>query len=530
MNRRSQLGCACLLASQLAACAAHDDIVFTPIRLGFVEQELGIMEGAGLVTVSLRLSAAPRETVSVSYEIAGVDAQDVCPERDFEGQVGSLSWAPGQTEASLSLLVADDELAETSERLVIRLGAPTGAVLDGPSELTLLIDDDDRTELIDAALDFGVLPGSQEDAGPALQAALDAAAESGRGVVVVAPGDYQIGAVRVAAGTTLSGRGASFHRPAFSAPETKSFLVDYSGNEDSLPTLIEGISIDGARDSQGEFRQFELFEGHLLRIQGDAEQAGRARATVEGVSLQSGTGDGIALGPNTDVTVCAVTGHDLWRELLSTDGGNIRVRAEHVVATSTEGTTGMWFRSAPTGFGQSSVVDIELSDVQLSSGDLELVLAGGSSFVARGLTMKQAPFRLTAEDSTVRISDSVLTMGVPSRTKNYFRVPHDVEIRDTILLLSERTEEDLVSLEADRSLVFAAVSFSASADGPVVPGIHRLLFDRCQFLLGPDIESSDQVHVASAVAGGSVIVQNSSMGSGIEGWFAESCFDCKLIP
>lgn len=132
--------------------------------------------------------------------------------------------------------------------------------------------------------------------------------------------------------------------------------------------------------------------------------------------------------------------------------------------------------------------------------------------------MAQASIRILAPNSQVRISDSVLMLGIPSSNRNYFHVPHDFEVWDSTVLLSERTDEDPITAEADRQLVFAAVSFSLMPGASSEPGMH-LQFNNCKFQLAPDVEATDGVHVVSAEVGGQVIVQNSSFGPGIAGWF-----------
>ncbi len=504
--------------------------MFRPIRLDFEAQVLRVRENDGVAQLRLQLSAPPPAPVTVAYELRGVEAQSSCPERDFEASAGTLTFATGEVAAAVSVLVTDDELAETDESLVVELGQPEGAVLDGANSVSIIIEDDDRTQLIDAA-DFALAPGVSEDSGLALQAALSAAATGGgRGVVVVAPGDYELLGVDVPAGTTLSGRGAVFHRPALAGPDAVMFRVSHASPSDSAPTLLEGFSVDGRRSEQGKFSKDELQDANLIQVAGDTLSPGRARITLQGLTLNSATGDGIALRDDVDANVCDIHGDDLWRELLSVHGGNIRVVATGLRGSASEGTTGIWFGAAETGYAGSSLIDVELDDVILDSGDLEIVLSGGSRFTARRLIMNQAPFRLVAPDSTVRISDSVLMTGIPSLKRNYFHLPHDVEIRDSVIVLSERADELNATEEADRSLVFAEVNFASEPEQQAAPGVHRLLFDGCQFLVAPDVEPADNVSVVMAQAGGSVLVRGSSFGPGVGAWFAEPCSGCKLEP
>lgn len=514
----------------LGGCGATEYTVFVPLTVRFDGTAPRVAENSGASELQLRLSAASTEPVSVPYALRAVEAQSSCPTRDFAASSGTAVFAAGETLAHIPLLVVDDDLAETDESFFVDIGAPQGAIWDGPRSQPVVIEDDDRTRLIDAAVEFSVTPGDGEDSAAALQAALAAAGESGRGVVVVAPGDYEVSSLAVPPGTTLSARGAVFHRPPGVAPLTVTLRVAYSGDQNSMATLIEGASIDGRRDEQGEFRNYELQDANLVQISADSAAAGRARVTLEELSLYSGTGDGVAVRDNADATLCNITGYDLWHELLSVGGGNIQLAATNLSGSASEGTTGLWLGSAPTGYASSGVIDAELDDVMLGSGDLEVVLDGGSRLTARRLKMEQAPLRLVAPDARIRILDSVLMTGIPSQTRNYFRVPHDVEIRNSVVVLSERKDELAATVEEDRSLVFGAVSFSLEPELPVVLGPHQLLFDECQFVLAPDIEATDTVSVLSVEPGGSVLVRGSSYGPGIVGWFADPCDDCQLLP
>lgn len=485
-------------------------------------------EDGGVAEVGLRLSAPSNEVVTVSYALVDAEAQSACPKRDFEASSGTLRIAPGEVSGVVRVLVADDDLAETDESLQLMLEVSGGALLDDPNPVRVVIDDDDRSRLIDAST-YGVLPGTRDDSAPALQAALDAAAASGRGVVLVKPGDYELTTVTVPVGTTLSGRGAVFHRPARADRNMVTLRVAHEGPADGASTLIEGLSIDGRRYDQGNIDDFLLNEANLIHVAADSALAGRARLTLESLRLSDATNDGVALRDNADASVCDVQGRDISRELLSARGGNIRVVASKLRGSASSGTSGMRFHSVATGHSGSAIVEADVLDVALDSGDLELDISSGSRFTARQLRMDQAPLRIIAPDSVVRIADSVLATGIPSHRLNYFRVPHDVEIKNSVLVLWEREDEFNTTPEANRDLVFAAVTFSLQG-APAQPGTHRLVFDHCQFVLSPDVEPTDTVSVVRAQPGGSVLVKNGSLGPGIQRWFADPCSGCQLSP
>ena len=97
-------------------------------------------------------------------------------------------------------------------------------------------------------------------------------------------------------GTTISAKGATWHRPA-SSPATMVTLRLRQDAATAAPVLVEGLAIDGRRDSQGEFRNYELGEAHLVSMYPDPLLATQQRVSLEDLSLRDGTGDGVELGP-----------------------------------------------------------------------------------------------------------------------------------------------------------------------------------------------------------------------------------------
>jgi len=520
-----------LLVTLLAACPPTVDVVFVPVTLTLSTAPLAVWEHAGLVEIPLQLSAGPNQVVTARYELVPRSAQDTCLEPDFSGGSGKLSWLPGEQITHIPVRILDDLLAETDETFRVVLSEVTGAVVDGSAELTVSILDDDRTALLDAEADYGCLPNTGTDQSAALQAALLAAAESGRGVVRVAPGDYELSHVTVPAGTSLSGFGATFRRPAFAGSATVTLSLAHAGRQDSPHTLLEGFRIDGRRDEQGAFLDDSQENAHLIHAFADPSTPGRLRVTLESLTLESGVGDGVAFGPNVDGALCRTSCYDLWREAVSVSGGNSRLRSTGLVADASFGTTGVRFSARDPGYGPSSALQVELQDVLLATGDIELDLGADSEVVIRELTMGRGAFSVSAPDSSVRISDSLLMLGIPSERHNHFRVPHDVTITDSTLLLSEQLDEQPTTEEAERTLWFADVAFRATPRAKLEPGDHQLLFDRCQFGLAADVEANDEVFVVRSPAdGGSVVVRSGQLGSGIRDWLAPACVGCVIEP
>lgn len=529
---------ACALAT--LACSPIDDVVFeSATTIALVGDSVSVPEDAGGVSLTLRLERPAPTTVLATFRLERIEAQDNCQQPDFTAAQGGVRWDPGQTESVVQLWVEDDNLAETDERFKLVVDDVSGASVVGSTEIEVTILDNDRDALIDAS-DHGVSASLDVDQAPALQEALDAARAAGRGVVVLAPGDYLVSTVSVAAGTTLSGRKARLVRPA-QFEGTLTISSTHSGADDSAPTLIEGISIDGQRDLQGSYQDWELSTAHLIAISGDPETPGRIRVNVEDVSVNSGTGDGISIGPQSDVRLCNIVGYELWRDVVGLHGGGSSLSLRSLGATAMVGTSGIWMDGETPGFDDTRRVQVELEDVNLSTGDFEATLTQGSNMVLRRVTMDRAPFRLLAPDATVRIYESRIYMGIPGRRRgnddeipahNYWQIPHDVQVIDSTLVVSESVaEEDEPFVEQQRTLALGEVVWAVDGvDAGALEG-HQLVFDNCQFEIDRmTVDPDDTVYaLRSRQAGGAIIVRSCGKDSGFADWFdPDNCAGCQL--
>jgi hypothetical protein len=506
------------------ACAPLTDDVFTPIVV-LSDTPLSVLEGSGVVEIPLRLAARPTERLTLMYRVLGDEAQSDCQLPDFEAASGSVEWAPGSIEAPVGVWIGDDDLAERDERFTLLLESPQQPASAPLGRIEVAVLDDDRTALL-SAQELGVIPGAPGDQSAALQAALDRAASLERGVVVMAPGDYEISSVRLPPGTTLSAYGVRWRRPPLSAADTVSLRLQHEGATPSVTSLVEGLTIDGNREQQGPYREHELETAHLIELGGDSEQGGRARLTVERVRLISGTGSGLFVGPSSDVTACGLYANELWRDALTLNGGATSLRVRNLDATATQG-TGLWLGARAPGYEGSYRVDVEAEDVRIAAGDVELEVADDSRVLLRRLTMTQAPFRLDAPGGTVRIEQSVLVLGVPSRNQNRWALPHDVELSGTTLVVSESGESE------EPTRAFSAVSLipQSNALGAHASGAGHLVFDDCRFERARDVELDDPLYALENIdVDASVEVVSGKLGAGFSDWFAPACSGCRMAP
>ncbi|MDQ3365557.1 MAG: hypothetical protein M3680_09025 [Myxococcota bacterium] len=97
-------------------------------------------ETSGAITVAVMLAAPAAAPVSVSYAVTGGSAVHGT---DFAGATtGTLTFAPGETELGIELVILPDTLEEQDETLAIALASPTGGASLGIAQHTLTISSD----------------------------------------------------------------------------------------------------------------------------------------------------------------------------------------------------------------------------------------------------------------------------------------------------------------------------------------------------------------------------------------------------
>ncbi len=98
-------------------------------------------ENSGAAAIAVRLSAPSGRPVSVHYEATNGTALGGS---DFGSADGTVSFAPGETNASFLVTLLDDSVDELSETVSLILSSPTNAVFGLQSTATLTITDDDK--------------------------------------------------------------------------------------------------------------------------------------------------------------------------------------------------------------------------------------------------------------------------------------------------------------------------------------------------------------------------------------------------
>jgi hypothetical protein len=105
---------------------------------------------AAVFTVTL--SEASTEAVTVAYATSNAGA---IAGSDYQAASGTLTFAPGETSKTITVLVNGDRLAEPNEQFVVNLSSPTNAtILDGLGVGTI-VDDEPRISISDVTKSEG---------------------------------------------------------------------------------------------------------------------------------------------------------------------------------------------------------------------------------------------------------------------------------------------------------------------------------------------------------------------------------------
>ena len=103
-------------------------------------------EGAGARNVTIGISPAPANGISIGYTVGGTataGSGDDYTIAGATGATGTVDVAAGATSAVIAVTINDDAVAEDAETVILTLTAGTGYALGGTAEHTLTIEDDD---------------------------------------------------------------------------------------------------------------------------------------------------------------------------------------------------------------------------------------------------------------------------------------------------------------------------------------------------------------------------------------------------
>jgi hypothetical protein len=106
----------------------------------------------------------------------------------------------------------------------------------------------------------------------------------------------------------------------------------YSGDKDSAPLTIEGLTFDGNFVEQGEYRKYQLEQAHLVFLSAQRDSPGRLRARVVNCQFQDNVADALSLYTNVDVTISNCSARDCFRGGITITGGGARIQIDNFTA------------------------------------------------------------------------------------------------------------------------------------------------------------------------------------------------------
>ncbi|HLM58548.1 MAG TPA: Calx-beta domain-containing protein [Pyrinomonadaceae bacterium] len=99
-------------------------------------------EGAGQVVLTVTRGGDPSMDVSVNYTTADATATEIS---DYTLTLGTLRFAPGETQKTITVLVTNDALGEVDETFLVNLSGHTSGALGVPATATVTIHSDETT-------------------------------------------------------------------------------------------------------------------------------------------------------------------------------------------------------------------------------------------------------------------------------------------------------------------------------------------------------------------------------------------------
>ena len=137
-------------ATHTVTIAAND----TPTA-SFSAAGQAVAEGVGTATLTVQLSNASSQVVTVPYAVGGTATAGT----DYTIPASPLTIAAGSTTGTVTVTVLDDAVGEPDETIVVTLGTPTGATLGTPAMHTLTIAGNDTPTVSFSAVSQAVAEG-----------------------------------------------------------------------------------------------------------------------------------------------------------------------------------------------------------------------------------------------------------------------------------------------------------------------------------------------------------------------------------
>jgi hypothetical protein len=121
-----------------------------PPTMQFEQADYSVNEGDHFKLINVTRTGDTSGAASVDYQTQDSTAQQ---RTDYNLLLGTLTFAPGETSKTLTLLVTDDSYVEGDETLTLILSNPVGVTLGAPSVAQITITDNDSNPTAANAID-----------------------------------------------------------------------------------------------------------------------------------------------------------------------------------------------------------------------------------------------------------------------------------------------------------------------------------------------------------------------------------------
>jgi len=207
-------------AIQLNWNAPSCTVVSPSIQLEFATYNFG--EGIGNFQVHVKRTGDTAAGSSVDFQTGGngfvecnVVNNQAAQRCDFILSAGRLTFAAGETDLSINLLINDDAYVEGNETLSLSLSNPLGATLGTPNTATLTIADNDTAgATVPAAKTFVAALSTSQEVPPTINCAVVSPCPKGGGMVQLNPAETGATVGLVFSNLTSGQTNAHIHGPA----------------------------------------------------------------------------------------------------------------------------------------------------------------------------------------------------------------------------------------------------------------------------------------------------------------------------
>jgi Pectate lyase superfamily protein len=350
-----------------------------------------------------------------------------------------------------------------------------GDPLTAPSR-TLAVDGEPTVASVNVR-DFGAVGDGIADDTQAIQRAIDAIYSGGGGVVLFSPGTYVVTSVNIRDNITYQGYGATIKRPANQGKWTRTFTTLYTGEQDSGPLVIKGLTFDGNSQNQGSYRNYELEQAHLLFLAGNPVTPGKLKAVVEDSTFLNGVADGISVYTNVDVRANNNQAINVFRGGFVLTGGNSSAEVTNLTTSGNIDPTGIDIETDGQGYGGTWKVDVKLNGLNIG-GKFDIAVRGGSTVLGNNI-FADAPFNLFDRNSAMKFTNSTFKVGGADTYSNRILFPNDITFENCDIYVTRKESSNpsqflgldvwwqFNSNKRDQTLRFINSNFKV--DGNVIP-------------------------------------------------------------